>query len=266
MNNKNYTVIMSTMGDSRLAESLSSLLNNDLSGEIVVIVDNPNLDIASILDTKVLSDPRLILSQNDQNLGITKSLNKAIRISKGDIIIRSDDDDISDPSRISHILNFFEGNPSVDLVYSYAEGIEASTGAKWLIDGPLDDIQIKEKLLKRNFIVHSSLAFRRSSLEKIGFYDETFRYAQDYDLYLRCITSGQIFGCIPKILVSRYYHNQSITVSKRKIQIMNSMAARILYEARSDGSGIVKVISNYSRLLLIPNWLRLLRRKIGFGR
>lgn len=264
--NKKYTVIMSTMGDPRIGESLSSLLSNNIDGDVVVIIDKPDFDISSILDGKILSDPRLIISKNVVNIGITKSLNKAIGLSTGEIIIRCDDDDISETSRIEHIIDFFDKNPDIDLAYSFAEGIETTTNKKWLIDGPLEDAQIKEKLLNRNFIVHSSLAFRRASLERIGFYDETFRYAQDYDLYLRCMTSGLKFGAIPKILVKRYYHNQSITVSKRKTQIMFSMAGRILYEARTDGSGILQVILNYSRLLLIPNWLRALRRKIGFGK
>ena len=47
-----------------------------------------------------MSDSRIKTYKNDSNLGLTKSLNKLISFSKGDIIARQDADDTSEIKRL----------------------------------------------------------------------------------------------------------------------------------------------------------------------
>lgn len=267
MENLDYSVVIATMGSDKLEGIVRTFLEANFALEVIVVLDNPKIDPGSFLSPATLKHGRVVLINNEVNIGLTKSLNKAISKSKGKFIIRSDDDDISTPNRVEKINEYFNANPNVDIVCSYAEGIDVSTNKKWLISSPLTDTEIKTKLLDRNFIVHSSIAFRKSRLALINFYDEAFRYAQDYDLYLRAIRANFTFGCIPEVLVTRLYHKDSITVSNRKWQILHSMAARLLHVAQTkDAASIWPVIIRYVLLLIIPNWARNLRRKIGFGK
>ena len=136
-----------------------------------------------------------------------------------------------------------------------------------MIEGPTLDGDIKSQLLRRNFIVHSSLAFRTDRLRALGGYDATFRYAQDYDLYLRAIRAGLSFGCIPEVLIERYYHADAITVRRRRTQLLCAFAARLIHEAEV-GAGRPRwpMIFRYVKLLAIPDSLRALRRRLGHGR
>ncbi|MGB4057732.1 MAG: glycosyltransferase [Alphaproteobacteria bacterium] len=260
------SIIISTIGAPEIEKVVSTFLASSVPLEVVVVLDKPDLHPDSIFSTETINDPRLKIIINECNLGATRSFNKAIAASMGAIMVRADDDDIPAPNRLDEILHFFQEHPNVDIVYSYATGVDKATGRSWRIEGPQQDVDIKAKLPRKNFIVHASLAFRRGKLAQIGFYDETFRFAQDYDLYLRAIRAGFTFGCIPKVLVTRYYHPDSITVKRRKRQILNSMAARLLHCALSEKrENPWPIIARYCKLLLIPNWARKLKRKIGFG-
>jgi GT2 family glycosyltransferase len=137
----------------------------------------------------------------------------------------------------------------------------------WIIDGPVSDEEIKTRLRRRNFIVHSAIAVRSRRLKQLGGYDPTFRYAQDYDLYLRCIRAGFVFGCIPEVLVEHSYRDESITVSRRQRQILCSFAARLIHDAEAPGDDRYwRTIFSYLKLLAIPNAARAWRRRLGFGR
>ncbi len=262
-----FSIIISTVGSQKLPQVLTAFLDHYEQVEVVLVLDKPGLQAEALLPPALVADARLHIIVNEQNLGPTKSFNKAIALAKGEIMVRADDDDIPAPERLSELAAFFDANPGVDIVYSYAQGVDEATGRTWIIDGPTEDAAIKSKLLERNFIVHASLAFRRARLAEIGFYDESFRFAQDYDLYLRAIRAGMRFGCIPKVLVTRYYHGDSITVHKRKKQILNSMAARLLHVGWLENTESPwPVIGRYVYLLAVPNWARNLRRTLGLGK
>lgn len=261
------SVVLCSIGSSCLREIVDSFLESPCLHELLLVIDKPDLVIEDFLSSESRQRQKLKIIINDENIGLTRSLNKAINRAKGNVIVRADDDDLPDTKRLEEIYQFFKNNPKTDIVYSFAEGLDVTTGKKWNIQGPKDDEEIKAALRKRNFIVHASLAFRKDSLANIGFYDERFYYAQDYDLYLRSIVNGKKFGCIPKILVTRQYHAQSITVARRKRQILYSMIARLFHVAACERQReAVFVALRYITLLLIPNWARAFRRKTGHGR
>ena len=228
----------------------------------MVIVDNPSIDHSSFLINE-RADPRLRLIFNDTNIGLTRSLRDGVKRATGEFVIRNDDDDLVDPARIERVEAFFDHNTDCDIMFTYAIGVDPNTGNRWSIGGPTTHEGISENLLRRNFIMHSALAFRKSPIERIGSYSEAFRYAQDYELYLRALRRGLKFGALPEPLIEKIYTKASITVSKRTRQLLCSFAARLLNEAESPRSPKVwGTILAYVRLLAIPGWARALRRRI----
>lgn len=260
------SVLIATTGGGRLEDIVRTYLDDPIADlEIIVIVDDPAVDRSNFL-ASFRSDARLKIDFNDENIGLTRSLNKGLPECSGDVILRNDDDDLPHPDRLARTIEFFSAHPDCDLAYSFARGIDASSGRSWMIDGPISDADIKSELLRRNFIVHSSLAIRADRLRALGGYDATFRYAQDYDLYLRSIRAGLSFGCIPDVLIERYYHADAITVRRRRTQLLCAFAARLVHEAEVGGRLRWPAILRYLRLLAIPDSLRALRRRLGHGR
>jgi glycosyltransferase involved in cell wall biosynthesis len=261
------SVLIATTGGGRLEDIVRTYLGNPTARlEVIVIVDNPAVGRAAFL-APFRSDGRLKVAFNDANIGLTRSLNSGLMACCGDLILRNDDDDLPHPDRVARTVAFFREHPDCDLAYSFARGIDAPSGRSWTIAGPTLDADIKAQLLRRNFIVHSSLAFRAGPLKALGGYDATFRYAQDYDLYLRSIRAGLSFGCIPEVLVERYYHGNAITVERRRTQLLCAFATRLVHEAEIGANRANwRMIFRYLRLLALPDALRSLRRRLGHGR
>ncbi|ANL30137.1 glycosyltransferase family 2 protein (plasmid) [Rhizobium phaseoli] len=233
--------------------------------EIVIVVDNPNADVAHFSELAA-TDTRLKMHVNPSNLGLTKSLNVGLGIATGDVVVRNDDDDVPTPDRLARIHAHFQAT-SADFVYSFAEGRSESNNSTWSIKGPIEGREIVAALRKRNFIVASTVAYRRTRVVEIGGYCEPFRYAQDYELYLRSARHGLTFSCIPEQLIQRRYSADSITVAKRKKQALFSFAARLMDISEAGTvSDAARAILKYSFILLAPNFLRRLRRSIGRGK
>lgn len=208
---------------------------------------------------------------NEQNLGVTISANRGLKHCKGDVIFRIDDDDACDPRRVELQLKALN-ETNADIAVTFGRGINGEpyqgfddgTNTKgWLIKCPQTDRALKSALLTRNVIIHSSVAIRRDALERLGGYDESFRYALDYALYLNAMQHKMTFTVVPEPLVTRFYLAGSITVEKRRQQMMYSAAARLLYAANENQPiDFLSVMWRRGWLLAFPNWLRHLRRHI----
>ena len=101
-----------------LALSVDSILNQSFSDfEFIIIVDDPNNQEAiNYIRQKEEEDNRIVLLINEENVGLTKSLNKGLKIAKGNYIARMDADDISYPERFEKQFTFMESHPSVILL------------------------------------------------------------------------------------------------------------------------------------------------------
>lgn len=260
------SVLICTTGGGDLKQVVDTFRREtEVPLEIVIVVDNPNADVAQ-LNALAATDKRLKIHVNPSNLGLTKSLNVGLRIASGDVIVRNDDDDIPTAHRLAKIYAHFQAS-SADFVYSFAEGKSEGNSSTWSIKGPIESHEIVAALRKRNFIVASTVAYRRTRVVEIGGYCEPFRYAQDYELYLRSVRHGLTFSCIPEQLIQRRYSADSITVAKRKKQALFSFAARLMDISEAGSlSDAARTILKYSFILLTPNFLRRLRRSIGRGK
>jgi glycosyltransferase involved in cell wall biosynthesis len=262
-----YTILIATMGSDRLAEIVSIYLSDPGTDfEILIVFDTPNPDVAHLLKGSQ-ADDRVRVLINEKNLGLTRSLIAGVLQAVGDIVVRNDDDDMPAGDRLALTRRYFEAHPEVDLAHGFAKGVSENGNRSWDIKGPTTDEAIKSGLERRNFIVASSVAYRRAKVLAIGNYNELFRYAQDYNLYLRLAMVNATFGCISSHVVTRYYSSGAITVRKRKTQALFSFASRLIYSAeRKDSTDVFKTILKYAWILLLPDWLRKVRRSLGSGR
>ena len=100
--NKKVSVIMSVFnGENTLEESIESILNQTYSNLEFLIVDDQSDDKTyQILENYKNKDSRIKVFKNNENIGLTKSLNILLKQSKGFYIARQDADDISTVDRL----------------------------------------------------------------------------------------------------------------------------------------------------------------------
>lgn len=194
------SVIMAVRnGEKSLKKTLNALLRQTYTNIEIVVVNDASTDkTAVILEEYVKKDSRLKVITNKERLERCISRNIAIEASKGKYIAVNDADDISCPHRIETEEKYLESNPDVYLVGGRANILDErgkKIGISWGKRVPVD---ITERLVEGNVLVHSSIMFRN---KKEFFYREKFLRAQDYDLYLQVIGSGYLVHLLPNILV-----------------------------------------------------------------
>lgn len=137
---------------------------------------------------------------NEENLGLTRSLNKGLKYCTAKYIARFDDDDVMEPERLKTQIEYLEAHEDCAAVLSNIEQIY-SDGKCISVQTQDDNDKIIPFLRMRgNCLCHSTLFIRKEVMDGLNGYDSTMLYAQDYDLYLRLIEKYKLYK-IPKPLV-----------------------------------------------------------------
>jgi len=179
------SVVMSVYnGAPYLEAAINSILEQTYANFEFIIVNDASTDNTSEI-LQIFDDCRVRVITNPENLGLTKSLNLGINAARGLYIARMDADDLSLPHRLEKQLEFLEKNPGHALVGSSYYQIDESGGIKSLIRVLTDDRDLQTGLLQQNWFGHGSVMMRKEAFVQLGGYEERFKYAQDYDLWLR---------------------------------------------------------------------------------
>ena len=189
---------------STLEKCLESIFSQSYREWHMLIVDDGSNDGSGALLNKI-KDKRVTILKNKVNRGLAYSLNKAISLCDAELIARVDSDDIQHIDRLENQVIYMKENPKVDLLCSAAY-IKNSKGCKKLIM-PTSHKEISSRLKKSNCIIHPTIMVRANFFLNYGLYNETFRRAQDYELWLRALKKGARFGALNKPLI--YYNTNN---------------------------------------------------------
>lgn len=173
-------------GEKYLREAVDSILGQTFTDFQFIVVDDGSTDTTGeILLEYSIADLRVVFAQNEENIGLTRSLNKGLRMATGQYIGRQDADDISMPERIARQVGFLDAHPEVGLVGVQAYVIDEKNRVMRRLAVPVGDLDIRWRMLFSNSFVHGGVMFRSSLLHEVGYYDERILYAQDYDYWVR---------------------------------------------------------------------------------
>jgi len=103
-----------------------------------------------------------------------------------------DADCVAVPQRLEKQVDFLERNLSVGIVGSAAWKIDPSDQVLGVWMKPESDLELRWHSLLATPFIHSSVTMRSSVLRRHGLsYDESYRVAQDYDLWVRLLRHTQ---------------------------------------------------------------------------
>ena len=119
------------------------------------------------------------------NAGVSNARNNAIRISKGEWIALLDSDDEWLPDKLKNQVRLINNNPSYKFCHTNEIWIRDGVRVNQMKKHQKYGGQIFEHCLDICRISPSSSLIKKSVFEEIGFFDETLKVCEDYDLWLR---------------------------------------------------------------------------------
>ena len=123
-----------------------------------------------------------VLWRSEPDNGQPHALNKAFATSHGEIIgWLNSDDAYFDCDVVSHVVEYFERHPEVDVVYGHAARVTAEGKIVYFVWVPPFSYGLMKLLC---FLIQPAVFFRRAALEEC-FVDESFQFAMDWELWLR---------------------------------------------------------------------------------
>ncbi|MGQ9652432.1 MAG: glycosyltransferase [Thermodesulfobacteriota bacterium] len=213
------SIVTSARNEERhLQGTIVNVLGQTLKEWEWIIVDDGSSDGTwEVLNRWAEREERLILFRNDSTEGLGRSLNKAIRASRGRYIARMDADDLCRPDRLERQCLFLDQNPQVGLVGSFNHVMDEGGRVldTWRFQHTPEEIHYT--LQFQNCLCHSSVMLRRRLLEEIGLYREDLPAAQDYELWLRVSHRSALYK-IPEPLVSWRLRPGGISMARRDEQ------------------------------------------------
>jgi GT2 family glycosyltransferase len=200
-------------GEPYLREAIESILRQSYREFEFIIGDDGSTD-RSAETVRSYDDSRITIFSNERQSGITTTLNKAIVRAKGSFICRMDSDDVALPQRIERQVEELGRHRELAAIGSNTTLIDERGGVIGEEDFPQSPADVRKLIFHHNPFAHGSMMIRRSTLERIGVYDNRFKHNEDYDLWLRICAQYPMTNLAERLLLRRI-HGASVTASKQ---------------------------------------------------
>ncbi|MCZ4304594.1 glycosyltransferase family 2 protein [Zoogloeaceae bacterium G21618-S1] len=167
-----------------LAESIASVLAQDYPDLEYVFVDGGSTD-GTLERIEAIQMPVKVV--HDVRGGISHAMNEGILAATGDIIAHLHSDDLYlSPTVLSQVAAAM-ADPAVGWCFGR---INRLIDGQLIPEGYVAPPYSAKRLLRGNFIPHPATFVRRDWINQAGRFDESLKYAMDYDLWLKLAKMG----------------------------------------------------------------------------
>jgi glycosyltransferase involved in cell wall biosynthesis len=253
----------------KIKNAVDSILANSFTDFELLIADQSTNDMTS----KVIStynDPRIRYIRTD-TVGLSRSRNIAIRASKADLVVFTDDDCICDREWLSSITSEFENDPDLMGVYGrvlpFGEG-ETDKVCYCTIDS-MERRSVAEPVIPYTVLGHgNNMSFRKKLFEKVGLFIESLgagtrmKAGEDTEFIYRSLRKGMKFGYSPMPLV---YHDNWLDKGKateiERGYVLAAVAVFVKYAFIGDRLAFVHVLERGRDIFSRINFYRKQKNK-----
>lgn len=207
------SIIMPTYkGANYIASSIESVLNQSYKNIELIVIDDNGLGTEEQLSTEIVCnkyiiDSRFVYLTHKSNKNGSAARNTGIKQASGKYIAFLDDDDLFISDKIQKQVELFE-TLSNDYGLVYGGLIEKYSEAKTKKIMPQDTQDfLYDYLCGKLYVCSSTIIIRRDVIEKVGYWDESFKRHQDMEYIVRIGAEFKVAYvdsvCITKVRVDR---------------------------------------------------------------
>lgn len=171
---------------------------------------------------------------NEENLGLTKSLNKGLTVVKTDLIARMDTDDQSTPLRFEIQEKFMREHPEIDVLGGAYNIMDENGVVQYAKYFKHTHDEMMKQICWRCPLSHPTVMMRVSMFKEKGLkYDERFRNSQDIALWVDAIQAGCKFANTDDIVLN-FTEDNDVYKRRGKVRALNeyksfARAAKLLF-------------------------------------
>ncbi len=208
-----FTVVVPTYNQAQyLGEALDSLRSQTFQNwEAIVVNDGSTDETRSVMDKYKALDKRFKFFDKE-NGGVSSALNVGIKNASGEWLCWLSSDDWFEVDKLEVHYNAIKENPDIKFFRSHWSLFYEETQKKletgvWLPE-PKPEFQVLSYFIT-NYNHGNSIAIHRSVFETVGFFNETMRQGQDFDMWLRISSKYESVFINKRTCVTRIHKGQT---------------------------------------------------------
>jgi glycosyltransferase involved in cell wall biosynthesis len=185
-----------------LPEAIASIEGQGIDDVEIIVVDDGSTD-----DTPdvIASLGSRVVAVGQENRGPAAARNRGIEIATGEVFAFLDADDLWPQGKLALQLERLARDPDLDVLLGRIRFVA-------LDGGSIPNIEFEDLDAKTLTHVHlGSGVYRRRAFERIGRFDETLRFAEDVDWFLRAREAGLRIAILPDVTLVYRLHGANMT-------------------------------------------------------
>lgn len=173
-----------------------------------------------------------------KNEGVTKNINKGVKIANGEWIKILAGDDLLKEDAIEKFMQY-KNLKEAEIIFSKAETFKIENNIRTrgeIVPNKenekfymLSENEKLESLLENNNIVAPATIIRRKLLEKMNYFDERFRMVEDWPFWIKLLKNNIKFYYYP--IVTVYYRKSNSSISGKGVQ---GRINKLMYEFKKE--------------------------------
>ncbi len=169
-----------------------------------ILVDDGSVDN---LADRARNAPGYIHYIRQENRGPAAARNVGLAAATGELIAFLDLDDLWDPGHLRRLSAVLQADPEVQIAQGLIRNYLREGGRGYYCSEPY------------RFINLGSALFRRRVFDVCGVFEERMRFAEDFDLLIRCWESGMRKRDIDRISLLYHRHDKNMTAGKNVVEM-----------------------------------------------
>jgi hypothetical protein len=203
-----------------IADAVESLLSQTLAPAEIIVCDDGSTDD---LDRALAAYREHITLLRKPNGGEASAKNAAARVATAEFLAILDADDLYYPERLEAIAELATRRPDLDILTSDCRVTVQGSFVRncYHNDFPTDDQ--RSAILRGNFVGPGHMAVRRKPFLEVGGFDESLRWATDWDCWIRMIFAGSRVGIVDEPLAE--YRVRATGLASDRVQLFTCRLA-----------------------------------------
>ena len=214
-------------GEAFLREAVESVLAQKHSPVEIIIVDDGSTDDT---ETVVRSLPESVRYLHQTNQGPAAARNRGIQQAQGSLIAFADADDLWPEGKLELQLPYLINDPGVEIVMGRIQQVRLSE----TVNGQTQQEEFTEPAFSVNL---GSAVIRKSVFECVGLFDETMRYSEDVDWFMRAREGGAAIVTIDAVTLLYRQHEHNMTRGKSTSELNVLKALKRSLDRRREDTG-----------------------------